>query len=58
MKDYEAERQNVLPDYMAEQLKLAYSCVNQLNKDRGGVDLGEIVIGRMIATALAMEIQQ
>ena len=41
-----------MPDYTPEQLKLAYECVNKLNKEKDGVSLDEVVMGRFIVNVL------
>ena len=41
-----------MPDYTPEQLKLAYECVNKLNKEKDGVSLDEVVMGRFIVNVM------
>ena len=55
MKTSAEQRNDHVPDYTPEQMKMAYAAINKLNDKKEGLTLDEIVIGRMMVNILVQE---
>ena len=56
MKEREAKRQDFIHDSTTAELKLANARVNQLGKVSEGCYFGEIIMGKIMATVVAIEL--